>query len=229
MKHYVYKVTFVGTPYYYYGSRTQKSPDEVYWGSPVSNRWAWELYEPEKQILEWFETREEANSVEDRIIRHFINDPNCLNEHHGGGFSLKSCSDSGKRAKEMGRGVHGASKEELSNWGVKGGSDSTSGFLSVKNGTGLFGLSPEEKGEAVKRGGNTTYELGVGCFAPENKGKGAKTTNSILWRDPDHPELGHLQAGPLACRQKKLGLPHGPNNRVRVKQAQTKQLACALD
>jgi hypothetical protein len=98
--------------------------------------------------------------------------------------------------------------------GRKGGP--TSGRLSFKNQKGIFGITPEEKLIAIAKGGRTTFELGLGCHAPEHKGKGAMTTNSILWEDPDHPELGILQAGPLARRQKKWGLPHGPENRRRI-------------
>jgi hypothetical protein len=130
--------------------------------------------------------------------------------------SFNDRSKAGRVSKELGVGIHGASREKLSQWGTCGGSNPNSGILSYQNKTGIFGISEEKKQEAIKKGGNTAYERGIGCFAPENKGKGAKTTNSILWEDPDHPELGQLQAGPLACRQKKHGFPHGPGNRIKV-------------
>lgn len=36
------------------------------------------------------------------------------------------------------------------------------------------------------------------------------------WYDPDHPELGQHNAGVLVKKQKKLGYPHGKENRVKV-------------
>jgi hypothetical protein len=40
---------------------------------------------------------------------------------------------------------------------------------------------------------------------------------SIQFEDPDHPELGTHNAGNLVHRQKARGLPHGKENRRRVK------------
>jgi hypothetical protein len=85
LKHYTYKVTFPGMPWYYWGVHTDKG--KPYFGSPVTHKWIWSFYECEVQILEWFENRADAERVEERLIRHFIDDPLCLNEHHGGHFS----------------------------------------------------------------------------------------------------------------------------------------------
>jgi len=41
-------------------------------------------------------------------------------------------------------------------------------------------------------------------------------TTSQKWEDPDHPELGTHNPGNLVQRQKRLGYPHGPENRRRV-------------
>ena len=46
--------------------------------------------------------------------------------------------------------------------------------------------------------------------------KNGKTASSQKWKDPQHPELGEHPAGPLAIKQKRLGYPHGKENRVRV-------------
>jgi hypothetical protein len=170
----------------------------------------WEVWSDDtsERILEqalldmWFDTEQCYN------LSSCTNRPNS---------SPESLSKGGLISKELKLGIHSATSEELSEWGTKGGSNPMSGILSYKNKTGIFGITPEEKTKAIKKGGKTTFESGVGCFAPENIGKGARTTNSTLWEDPEHPELGFLQAGPLARRQKKLGLPHGPENRVRVK------------
>ena len=48
---YTYKITFEEVPYYYYGVHKEKRFNEEYWGSPHTNKWAWEFYTPKKQIL----------------------------------------------------------------------------------------------------------------------------------------------------------------------------------
>jgi len=87
-KYFTYKITFPGMPWYYFGSH--KENGKPYFGSPKTHKWIWRVYEHEIQILEWFDDRREAELVEDRIIKHFINDPNCLNEHYGGFFSIEA-------------------------------------------------------------------------------------------------------------------------------------------
>ena len=75
-----------------------------------------------------------------------------------------------------------------------------------------------EEGKSVHavKVGNITYSRRAGCHAPEHKGKGAKTTNSQKWVDPDHPELGKHSAPTLTQMQRRRGYPHGKENRVRV-------------
>jgi hypothetical protein len=101
--------------------------------------------------------------------------------------------------------------------GRVGGKKSRVGPISYERKFGIFGLDPDKKKEAEVKGGRSTFEQKTGCHAPEFKGVGARKTNSTYWEDPDHPELGILQAGPLARRQKARGLPHGKENRRRVK------------
>lgn len=100
--------------------------------------------------------------------------------------------------------------------GRKGGLKARIGPLSYERKFGIFGLDLERKKEAERQGGLSTFLQGVGCHAPEHKGKGAKVTNSTFWEDPDHPELGILQPGPLVRKQKARGLPHGKENRRKV-------------
>lgn len=88
MKHYIYRITFPGMPWFYYGVHTENS--RSYSGSPKTHKWLWSFYEYEVQILQWFASREEAERIETRIINHFLNDENCLNECSGGKFSLES-------------------------------------------------------------------------------------------------------------------------------------------
>jgi len=117
---YTYKITFEEVPYYYYGVHKEKRFDEEYWGSPYTHKWCWELYTPKKQILEIFEYSNngytKAQEVEKRLITPLLNNKWCLNENVGGGFSLKSCSYSGRKGaektKELGLGIHALTLEE---------------------------------------------------------------------------------------------------------------------
>ena len=88
---YTYKITFEEVPYYYYGSHIERKYDEYYMGSPVTNKWCWKFYTPKKQILELFDTREQANNIENRLIKPVLNDPNCLNENCGGMIPTNMC------------------------------------------------------------------------------------------------------------------------------------------
>ncbi len=98
---YTYKITFIDAPYYYYGVHKEKRFNEYYMGSPKTHKWCWELYEPEKQILEFFEFSDEgytkAQEIEKQLIKPFFNtDKWCLNENVGGVLSKKICSKGGK-------------------------------------------------------------------------------------------------------------------------------------
>jgi hypothetical protein len=89
---YLYKITFEDVPYYYYGIKKEKYFNQEYWGSPVTNKWCWELYTPKKQILQFFDYTDdgyiEAQKLEKRIITPVLNNKWCLNENVGGIFSL---------------------------------------------------------------------------------------------------------------------------------------------
>ena len=66
---YTYKITFEEVPYYYYGSHKEKKYNEYYMGSPVTHKLMWDFYTPKKQILEIFNSREDANIIENRLIK----------------------------------------------------------------------------------------------------------------------------------------------------------------
>ena len=90
MQHYTYKVTFKDLPgYFYYGSH--KDNGKPYFGSPVTWACFWALFEPEIQILQWYETAKEVEAAEDSIIEATWKDRYSLNEHYGGRFSEGSC------------------------------------------------------------------------------------------------------------------------------------------
>jgi hypothetical protein len=98
---YTYKVTFEGTQYYYWG--VHKDNGRPYKGSPVTNRWAWDMYETSLQILEIFDDWAEACKVEQRIIRHTWDDPNCLNAAIGRAPKREIMVANGLRAVESGQ------------------------------------------------------------------------------------------------------------------------------
>ena len=75
-------------PWFYYGVHTETG--RPYFGSPKTHKWRWNFYEHEITILQWFESRKEADAVESRIIAYFLDHPDCLNECAGGKFSLES-------------------------------------------------------------------------------------------------------------------------------------------
>ena len=157
---YIYKITFEEVPYYYYGSKKEKKFDEEYLGSPVTNKWCWELYTPKKQILELFDFTDEgydkALQIENRLIKPVFNvDKWCLNESCGGIISLSQRSKAGKiggkvgykRAKELGVGIFGLSKEQRTETAKK------SAQKAKENKTGIFSLKPEELSENGRKGG----------------------------------------------------------------------------
>lgn len=93
---YTYKITFEGTPYFYFGVHKEKLPGEEYWGSPHTHREIWSKYKPVKEILEYYESWEEATQAETALILPFLNDSNCLNESAGRAFSLESSAKGGR-------------------------------------------------------------------------------------------------------------------------------------
>ena len=169
---YTYKITFEEVPYYYYGVKKEKYFNEEYWGSPITNKWCWELYTPKKQILELFEYCDEgwleANLVEDRLIKPFYqNDLFCLNESCGALISIDRCRQGGitqsKINKEKGVGFYSMTKEEIKLSRSKGGKI---GSTSNKNNkVGIFALNRNELSENGKKGGT----------------KASKKTNKQKW------------------------------------------------
>jgi hypothetical protein len=52
----------------------------------------------------------------------------------------------------------------------------------------------------------------------EDRQRLGRKSASTLWKDPDHPELGHRTATALHRMQTKRGYPNQPENRVKVKE-----------
>jgi hypothetical protein len=185
---YIYKITFEEVPYYYYGVHKEKVFGEYYMGSPVTHKWCWELYTSKKQILEVFDYTDEgwieAQEVEKRIIKPFYQtDKWCLNENVGGKFSLEICRNTGKingkKIKELGIGVHGRTKKQMTEDGIKGGKKSK------ELGLGIHGLTPEQTIENARNGGKKAKELDLGVhrLTPEqrleNGKKGGKKAKDL--------------------------------------------------
>jgi hypothetical protein len=190
---YVYKITFYEVPHYYYGVHKEKFFDEYYMGSPVTHKDFWELYTPKKEYIEFFEYSDEgyikARKFENSLIAPVLNDELCLNEHVGGFYSLESCRKAGqiggKRTYERGNGIHGRSKQKMSEDSRKSGLKSYELKVGVharskeqmtkdgkkaaqknkENGTAIFGMTSKERSEAGKKGGKTTFERGVGVYS----------------------------------------------------------------
>lgn len=180
---YTYKITFEEVPYYYYGMHEEKVYGEEYWGSPITNRWCWELYTPKKQILETFSSREDAAKIERRLIKPFYNtDKWCLNANCGGFFSLDTCSRAGKiggrKIKNLGIGIFALTLEQRKeNYRFAG---KHGGKKTKELGLGIHKLTEEEMSKngrmGGKIGGNKSYELGVGVHVrtPEKMSKDGK-------------------------------------------------------
>ena len=152
---YLYKITFEEVPYYYYGVHKEKKYNEYYMGSPVTNKWCWELYTPKKQILEIFDYSNEgweiSVAVETRLIKPFLNDKWCLNERCGSVRSLKTCikggKTQGKNNRENGTGFFAMTKEERVELSKK------NGLYNKENKIGICGLTPEQRSEYNKISG----------------------------------------------------------------------------
>jgi hypothetical protein len=93
---YTYKITFPDQGWWYWGVHKEKEYGEEYWGSPATHREKWKWFEFEKQILEFFDTWDEAVRVERRLVKPDLNNPLCLNEGAGRAYSLETMAKGGK-------------------------------------------------------------------------------------------------------------------------------------
>ena len=165
---YTYKITFEEVPYYYYGVHKEKKFGEEYWGSPITNKWAWELYTLRKQILELFEYSDEgwvdAQKIEKRLIKPFYNsDKWCLNACCGGTISLQRKRQIGKKLYEDKKGIHGMPKDQKSEYNKKAGQKTYEMKVGVHGRT--KGQMSEHGRAAGRVGGARSYQMGVGIHA----------------------------------------------------------------
>jgi hypothetical protein len=182
---YTYKITFEEVPYYYYGVHKEKNYGEEYWGSPIKNKWCWELYTPKKQILEIFDYTNEgyikAQKVEGRLIRPVFNtDKWCLNANCLGIFSIKQKRKAGLEAKKQKTGIHSFTKERKKEVCASG------GIKSYELKLGVHSLTSEQKSEIAKKTNSqkwicleTGYITNPGSLSRYQKAKGIDTSKRI--------------------------------------------------
>lgn len=153
---YTYKVTFEDAPYWYWGVHKERKCGEKYLGSPCTNRWVWDFYTPEIQILEVFDYSDEgwnqALEVERRLICPDLNNPLCLNESCAPALSRKACVKGGKKSGKI-QGKINAENGLLRRISSIGGK--VQGERNALNKTGVCGRSKEKMIEDGRKGGAT--------------------------------------------------------------------------
>jgi hypothetical protein len=121
--HYLYKLVFK-QGFYYTGVRKRTTGEPLsdgYYGSPVTHKNKWKDQKPEKIIIAllWCEEGEQYElERQHQICCYDLNDPFCLNEHFGGGFSLEISRKGGRIGAqsqvEKKIGIHGMTFQERS-------------------------------------------------------------------------------------------------------------------
>ena len=197
---YTYKITFEEVSYYYYGSHKERKYNEYYMGSPVTHKWMWNFYTPKKQILEIFNSREDANSIENRLIKSFINDKWCLNENCGGIVSYSMCKKGAETQIKNKLGIHSRTKEQRKIDADKGRETQKRLGIGIynlpieirqKNGIKI-GTKNKETGhiqELGKKYGKLCYENNLGIFGlsederRENSSNGGKVSGTEAYKN----------------------------------------------
>lgn len=227
---YTYKITFEDSPFWYWGVHKERKYNETYWGSPVTKKWYWNFYSPQKQILEIFEYSDvgwkQALDVEKRLILPDLNNPLCLNASCGMGASLEILRENGKKLVEC---MH-SNKNELGQslhaikMGKNGGKKQPM-HVKIQNGLkakeqklGFHGMSKEDRMELSRETGlkQKLFKKGIHAQTYEEKREMGKKSSSYRYIDPNHPELGSHSAPVLARKQKSYGYPSGRDTRVRI-------------
>jgi hypothetical protein len=216
-RHYTYKVTFPGMPWFYFGVHTENG--KPYYGSPKTHRWIWRVYEFEIQILEWFNDRKEAERVEDRLIKHFLNDPNCLNEHYGSVFSRESALRGVTTQVESGR-VAEMGREQ--------------GRKNVESGHLARVAASVDRTKAGKAGAETNRKNKTGWFHPDFQREMSRRARGLglakaIENDPHHQSKAG-KAGGIKVRDCKLGMfGMDPGHRSEVSRQVGKRVAKKLN
>jgi len=103
---YGYKIVFSDGSWYWGTSQYKGLPPEKdgYYGSPVTHKAKWN--DPHSKIvLKVFYDEQTRLDYEEICISSDLNNPKCLNEHNGRGFSREACRKGGKAAAEKLRGI----------------------------------------------------------------------------------------------------------------------------
>ena len=207
---YTYKITFEEVPYYYYGVHKEKKFDEKYFGTPVTNKWCWELYMPKKQILEIFPYNDggwkEAQRVEKELIRPFYNsDKWCLNESVAANSSISICRKNGLKSKENGTGIFSLTKEQLKDIGKK------QGKINYENKIGMFALTKEQRSEIARKSAIKNYQEGVGLAAISKERKSEIGKKSVEKNKKNKVGIFALTKEQMSENGRKNGLKHKEN------------------
>jgi hypothetical protein len=242
---YVYKITFLEVPHYYYGMHEEKKFDEYYMGSPRTNKDYWKKYTPQKEILYTFTTRKDAYRKEKELISEVFNkDPYCLNRCCNGVVDIQISINAGKKCYELKKGVHGLSEEkrkENSKKGAEKNREQETGIFNLTeeqrkralenshntnklNKTGFYGISKEKHSENGKKAIAIQRELGIGFFGgiseeqiKINASKGGKVGGKVTSAQIwECTETGfQSKPGPLTVYQRNRGID--PSKRIRIK------------
>ena len=149
---YTYKVTFPAQGWWYWGAHKEKRHGEPYSGSPFTHKEKWKWFHWELEILEFFNSWEEALAVEKRLIAPDVNNPNCLNERVQGILSTEALRRGGRKSVELGHGFDSFDKEVLSQFGRNVGKNGGGGVANGKSEHCAFKNSDVQR-ENGKRGG----------------------------------------------------------------------------
>jgi hypothetical protein len=179
MQYYTYKITFKDLPcYFYYGSH--KDNGKLYYGSPTTWKRLWKIFEPEVQILQWYETTEEAYAAEESIIRATWDSKYSLNEHVGGRFSEESCRKNGKA--NAATGLAAMSRDTLVANGKANLATIPRETLVANGKANVAVMRAALTPEILKANGKANVAVMRAALTPEILKANAKTTNSQRWQ-----------------------------------------------
>jgi hypothetical protein len=229
---YTYKITFPDQGWWYWGVHRERKYGETYNGSPTTHSEKWKFFEFEKQILEFFQDWDEARKVEKRLILPDLNNPLCLNENSGGGFSLDASSKGGKnqsredhvRAGKIG-GKNGSRGDKVKAGKIGGKiGGKTGGRKNVESGQikTIATFETRSKGgkKAVESGHLESIRTFESCSkggkngSREDKSRGGKISSSQKWRCL---VTGYISGpGPLTLYQRARGIDTSLRKRVKT-------------
>jgi hypothetical protein len=198
LRYFTYKITFKDLPKYFYFGR-HKDVGKPYFGSPVTWKHLWDQFEPEIQILQWYESEEEVIKNEYAIIEATWKSQYSLNEHNGGGFSEEARCRGGKTSGctnvEKRKGIFNPEYSQSTKFIED---KRKNGTKSYEEKYGLFDpnfLQSAKRKESSSKVGKDNVSMGRGIFDPDYLGseeyketrissgrKASKITNSQKWR-----------------------------------------------